>query len=260
MTRKRGSPKKSAAAQPDPVAALCDRHAALIPKKPLTAYFLFVKDSEQRSKAEALLKAEGKLVSASSLASQLGHLWRELPETEKSGFIARAKESATEHAEANRQWQSTPEFLEIKRCKEEQKKEQKAAAKRAALEARESQQTPKKRKGNVVDEDDVVEVSATMAPAVGPETKLVTPPRTTPKAVRRRPLTTMDINEEVLSEARRLSLEGPLVELAGCLEVLEQGIKARDAAGAQLLLDKLKDTNGALHEAKEQLSGIVVIS
>merc|ERR1712110_1076741 len=94
----------------DPVGALKAQYAHLIPKRPLTAYFLFVQDCSQRAKAEERIRAEGKEVSITSIGAKLGQLWQGASAEEKDVFIERAETAAAEYAEKLRIWECTPEF------------------------------------------------------------------------------------------------------------------------------------------------------
>ncbi|CAE8619738.1 unnamed protein product [Polarella glacialis] len=234
----------------DPVAALRARYADLIPKRPLSAYFLFLQDPEQRVTAAASLKEQGLTQAAASMGSKLGQMWRELAADLKAPFVARAEATSAEHAEATRKWQDTSEFGELERCRKK-RRSSRGPGERAAVGSHSAKP------------DETGEGKKPSSPKKGkglPDaSQLVTPPRQAPRTVRRRPLTTMDIDAKVLEEAQHLSLEGPLMELAGCQEVLEQRIYAQEAVGARLLLDALRNAGGAVDEARKRLEPVIVI-
>merc|ERR1719367_708691 len=75
----------------DPAGTLRAKYAHLIPKKPMTAYFLFSQDPTQREKATAALKEAGVEVDNKKLASKLGELWKAASAEEKLAFEERHK-------------------------------------------------------------------------------------------------------------------------------------------------------------------------
>lgn len=231
----------------NPVAPMRRQFEHLIPKRPLTAYFLFLQDTEQRAKAEAQLQEEGKTVSAATMGSRMGQSWRDLEPDTKASFVARAEAAFAAYREAVQKWQQMPEYSELQECQ----RKHRADERRKGIEAAKGI----KRSHNL--DDDVIEVSTPSASSS--DQTVVTPPRTTARAVRRRPLTMMDINETVLLEAQKLSLDIVLLELAGCSQVLEKGIKSRSIEGARILLKALELSKGDLKGAIDQLCSTCVI-
>lgn len=196
----------------DPIAAHKARSAHLMPKRPLSAYFMFVQDKVQRERAEASLRAEGARVTAITMGAQLGRMWHEADEELRAAFTGPAQKAAAEYAERRKEWRSTSDFSRL----EDLKKSEREAKKRKAAEV----------EGGAAD---------------GPSR----PPRV-PRKAPARPVTTLDIDMAVLTEAQLLGLEAPLLALANRKEVREEGICARTSDGARKLLAALKQTRGSV--------------
>lgn len=195
----------------NPAGAYAAKCAHLIPKRPMSAYFLFIQDKEQRAKAEEELTAEGVQVSSTTMGSKLGKMWQAAEAELKATFTAQAAKAAAEYAEKKKEWRSTSEFSRLEELKKSNKENE------------------RKRKASTQDEAS----SSTDKPV-------------TPRKVRPRILTTLDIDSAVLVEAQSLDLEAPLLALANCKEVQEQGICARTRRGAEKLLTVLKQSRGSV--------------
>ena len=69
-----------------PAGALRKKYQDMIPKKPNTAYFLFIQDSTIREKASEALKTDGKEAGTKQLASKLGEMWKAASSEDKARF------------------------------------------------------------------------------------------------------------------------------------------------------------------------------
>ena len=85
----------------------------MIPKKPNTAYFLFIQDSTIREKASEALKTDGKEAGTKQLASKLGEMWKAASSEDKARFEEEFKKDQVQFLEKQKAWQATPEFAEI---------------------------------------------------------------------------------------------------------------------------------------------------
>merc|ERR1719414_359681 len=129
----------------DPAGILRKKYEHLMPKKPLTAYFLFSQDPAQREKATAALKEAGVEAGNKQLASKLGEMWKAASAEEKAPFEERNKKEQAEFLQKQKEWQATPEFKEIERAASEQAERKKATGEGEGEDAAETKGT--KRRG-----------------------------------------------------------------------------------------------------------------
>eukprot|EP01064_Diplonema_japonicum_P020931 TRINITY_DN30490_c0_g1_i1.p1 TRINITY_DN30490_c0_g1~~TRINITY_DN30490_c0_g1_i1.p1 ORF type:complete len:846 (+),score=204.20 TRINITY_DN30490_c0_g1_i1:69-2606(+) len=74
------------------------------PKRPLTAYFYFLKEARQR------VMKENPGVSAAVMSKVLGEMWRETSQDEKERFATMAKEDRARYEEAMKEYKETDEY------------------------------------------------------------------------------------------------------------------------------------------------------
>merc|ERR1712129_138888 len=111
----------------DPAGVLRKKYEHLMPKKPMTAYFLFSQDTAQREKAVAVLKEAGVEAGTKQLASKLGEFWKAASAEEKAPFEERHKREHEEFLQKQKGWQATPEFREIEAAASKQAEQKKLA-------------------------------------------------------------------------------------------------------------------------------------
>merc|ERR1719387_1581863 len=142
----------------DPLSVLKEKYADLIPKKPLSAYFLFSQDPSERSKAEKVLKDAGEEGNNKQVTSKLGEMWKALSESDKAPWNEKLKKATAEYEEKKKVWEARPEYEEFAKLEKEQKdaakeqkekekaeqKEQKAKEKAEEKEAKEAAKEEKK--------------------------------------------------------------------------------------------------------------------
>merc|ERR1719367_350052 len=121
----------------DPAGTLRAKYAHLIPKKPMTPYFLFSQEPAQREKAAATLKEAGSEAGAKQLAAKLSEMWKALSAEEKAPFEEKHKQEQAEFLKKQKEWQATPEFTEIEAAAKLQAERQKQEGAEEAKEAKE---------------------------------------------------------------------------------------------------------------------------
>jgi len=92
----------------------------MIPKKPLTAYFLFSQDPAQRERAAAALKEAGSETGNKLITSKLAELWKAASTEEKAIYEERYKQEHADFVKRQTAWQATPEFVEIEAAAKKQ--------------------------------------------------------------------------------------------------------------------------------------------
>merc|ERR1712039_700271 len=117
--------KRNAAPQPGSVEDLKAKYAHMVPCRPLNAYFLFLKDAAQRSRAEEALRAEGKQPSITAIGTKLGEMWQSLDDESKSVFTTQVAAAMSIYHEKMVRWKATPEFAELEMAKRQAKKNKK---------------------------------------------------------------------------------------------------------------------------------------
>lgn len=219
--------------QPGSVDFLKAKYAHMIPGRPLNAYFLFLKDQEQRHKAEDAVRAEGKHPSVAAIGTKLGEMWQALETEAKTVFTTQVALAASEYAVKSERWKATPEFAELEMAKRQEKK----SKKRPLVEASES----------VSAINNANEPSASPAQITPTKKRAIRPPRK---------ITALDIDAIVLKEATELSLDGQLIALACSAEVQALGINACVSTGAKVLLhalQRLGPAEGSVEAARDAI-------
>lgn len=102
----------------DPVGALKEKYADLIPKKPSSAYWLFQLDSSSRLKATEAL---GQNAPHKEITAKLGEMWKGMTADAKAPFEKLLQGALKEYEEKLKKWQVSPEFMEIAKLEAEQK-------------------------------------------------------------------------------------------------------------------------------------------
>jgi len=125
----------------DPVKALKEKYADLIPKRAPSAYWIFSKDESTVAKAEKAVKDAGEEVHFKKVTVKVAELWKALSDKEKAPWEEQSKAAAVEHEKKKKIWEASPEFQELQRVEKEHKEAQKEAAKDDTTE---SDETPKK--------------------------------------------------------------------------------------------------------------------
>merc|ERR1719387_3024014 len=114
----------------DPLSVLKEKYADLIPKKPLSAYFLFSQDPSERSKAEKVLKDAGEEGNNKQVTSKLGEMWKALSESDKAPWNEKLKKATAEYEEKKKVWEARPEYEEFSKVEKEQKEAGKTSPKK----------------------------------------------------------------------------------------------------------------------------------
>jgi len=232
----------------------------LIPKKPMTPYFLFCQDPAMREKATEALKAAGQETVNKQLVSKLAEMWKATTAEEKAPFEERNKKEQAEFLEKQKAWQATPEFAEIEKAEKMQEERRKAAeAEQQAAEAKEAKEkaekeakSAKKRSRSAPKQDQ----QTPKGKAKEPKEKKTPQQSTTPASDSKRPRKAAktepaapQIDADVLVEATKLGFEGVLKNLAVRPEVVASGKSSR------ALLDALQASKGLVNPAKRALLG-----
>jgi len=210
------------------------------PKKPASAYLLFLQDPARRAQAEQELKAEGKEATFVAMGAKLGQMWQAATPELKAELSARMEKSTLEYREKLVRWQATmPAELECSRGKRK--------AGRAALENESAagtyNSTPASKRMNATNQA----LGGTPFDVASPQA-----PRK-PRLVRRKTLTTLDLDAATLAEAQRLELEVHLLELANSPRLLQAGINVKTEAGAVEMLSALLKAKGLVDEAERSI-------
>jgi hypothetical protein len=224
----------------DPVSALRVKYGHMIPKRALSAYFIFCQDANQKEKAVETLKGESKDVTSAQVTKKLGELWKLIGHEEKNGYQQLHSQQHLAFLEKQKVWQATPECAEIAQAEKEhaQKKKVDDAA-MAAKEAEEKAQVEKdKRMARKRSKGPVDTPEKTAAPAKKLRTAKATGPAPGP-----------EIDAKVLVEAATAGMEAGLRNLAARPEVLASGKTSR------AILDALKSSGGLVNPAKRALLG-----
>jgi len=231
----------------DPAAALREKYADLIPKRPASAYSLFCQDDKQKEKAAEALKADGKEPSATLLAKKLQDMWKDISSEDKISFQQEQTKLHLEFLEKEKVWKATPEFAEVEQAEKLQAERKKVvdaavAQKEAEVKAKEGRQ---KRMEKSAEKRAAQEKAATPEKSKAPAAKRA---RTSPKAATPVPAKAQ-IDASVLAEAAKEGLQQGLENLAARPEVLASGKSAR------AILDALKAAGGLVNPAKRALLG-----
>mmetsp|Transcript_82827 Transcript_82827/g.192464 ORF Transcript_82827/g.192464 Transcript_82827/m.192464 type:complete len:320 (-) Transcript_82827:60-1019(-) len=216
----------------DPAGALRAKYAHMIPKKPLTAYFLFNQDPAQRERAAAALKETGSETGNKQITSKLAELWKAASAEEKAPYEERYKQEHADFVKKQMAWQATPEFAEIE-----------AAAKRQADGKEEVPEKGTKRRGGQAKPEAKVEATPKVKSAV------LQVPATSVKRARKAKEETSEVavDTDVLAEADKFGLGSMLKNLASRPEVMASGKSSKE------LFKALQASGGLVNPAKRAL-------
>jgi len=215
------------------------REASQKPKRPLCAYLLFLQDPVRRAQAEEELKAEGKEAVFGAMGTKLGQMWQVATLELKAELTSWHEKSMLQYKENLARWQAATSA--DTECGHGKRK-----AGRAALETESTAGTdgsapvPKRR-------------NATSQALEGTPPDAASPQGPRKRLVRRKSLTTMEVDAATLAEAQRLDLEVPLLELANSSQILEAGINVNIEAIAAEMLSSLLKANGLVDEAERSI-------
>jgi len=235
---KEGPPKSSQTAT-EPDGESSPSAVPQVPKRGKSAYMLFC-DSERAAASEVVRarREDAKLV-VTELGKELGQRWAHIDSTVKAKYEELAAQQKAQYEAA------VQEYVELTG---ERPKSRKSQAKGTSIQREGGyileQTTPKRSKPDIATEEGTP----------GEDAEVVTPQRKAPRTVRRRRLTTMDIDPKVLAEAQRLCLEGRFMEFANSSEVMDRGILARRAVNARMLLKDLQRSKGSVEKARRRMS------
>merc|ERR1711972_257789 len=213
----------------DPAGCLRKKYGHLIPKKPLTAYFLFIQDATQREKATELLKSAGAETAHKNVNSKLAEMWKTVDADVKKSFEEAAKQAQSDFLTKQKEWQATPEFAEIEKAERTQAEQQKVAA------AAEKESTPvkaTKRGRSVPKQSNSPEKAERRGTSDGAKrAKKVTEgmsAKEKQKPAKGKAADVTTIDADVLAEAAKLGLDGMLRNLAARPEVIACGKSSRE--------------------------------
>jgi len=220
----------------DPAGTLRKKHEHLIPKKPMTAYFLFSQDPATRAKAEQALRDAGQEAGQKLVASKLAEMWKTATLEEKTSFEERHKKEQAEFFEKQKAWQASPEFHEIEKAEKAQEEKRKQAV---------MGQVAEEAKGG----------KKRSRPAAGEQTPKSKVPSGAPASDSKRPrkvanAATVALDADVLAKAAKLGFEAALNNLAARPEVVASRKTSQDLLGA------LQASKGLVHPAKRALLGV----
>lgn len=235
----------------DPAGTLRKKYQDLIPKKPMTAYFLFSQDAANREKAAEALKAAGTAEPAmKQITGKLAEMWKAASAEEKAPFEERCKKEQVEFLEKQKVWQATPEFAEIEKAEKAQEEKKKQEA--AEAEQPEGEETKGRKRGRSVAKE-AKEAKEPAAKAKEPKS----PAEKKAKAAEAKPAKKEKkgaapepwIDAGVLAEATKAGLEGSLRNLAARPEIVASGKSSKE------ILAALQASSGLVHPARRALLG-----
>jgi len=235
-------------ANQDPLSALKEKYADLIPKRPpASAFWIYNQDPSERSKAEKALTDAGEEASYKKISTKVGEIWKDLSESAKEPWNEKLKKLTAEYEEKRKIWEATPEFVEFSKVEKEQKdaaKEQKAKEKaeqkEAAKEEKKAAKTSPKKEGKreATDED-----SGSSPPSK--KAKVEKPA----KAGKNSKPVPLEIEPDVLKKAQDMNLEQTLRNLMGRPEIMAKEFSQ------MTLLNELEKSDGLVNKAKRALLG-----
>jgi len=279
---KEGKEKQAAAMKAyketaDPLSVLKEKYADLIPKKPVTAFWIFSQDPSERSKAEKALKDANEEAGHKRVTAKIGEIWKALKDSEKEVWNEKLKKATTEYEEKKKIWEARPEFAEYDRLEKEQKeqkakekaeekeaaKEEKKAAKEAEKEEKKAaKEADKEGKKAAKEADKEAKKAAKASPKkagkreAGNEDALTPSPpakkakvEKPAKAGKKAKAPELVIEADILKKAQGLGLESNLRNLMGRPEVA-----AKEFSHAKLL-QALENNEGLVNKAKHVLLG-----
>jgi len=216
------------------------KYADMIPKRPLTTYFLFSQDPAQREKATVALKEAGSDASTKLLTSKLAEMWKAASAEEKASFEERHKQEHAEFLKKQAEWQATPQFKEIEEAAKKQAEQQKEEGGEVSTPTKGAKRSRSAAKTQSAKND-----------AAKSEAQ-----QTSPSNVVKRPRKSVVSKEEevaidadVLADASKAGLEGMLKNLASRPEVAAAGKTSRD------IFKALQASGGLVNPAKRALLG-----
>eukprot|EP00413_Alexandrium_margalefii_P043314 CAMPEP_0204602312 /NCGR_PEP_ID=MMETSP0661-20131031/56572_1 /ASSEMBLY_ACC=CAM_ASM_000606 /TAXON_ID=109239 /ORGANISM="Alexandrium margalefi, Strain AMGDE01CS-322" /LENGTH=383 /DNA_ID=CAMNT_0051613263 /DNA_START=57 /DNA_END=1204 /DNA_ORIENTATION=- len=232
----------------DPAGTLRHKYADMIPKKPMSSYFLFSQDPAQREKATAALKEAGSEAGVKQLASKLSEMWKAVSAEEKASFEERHKQEHAEFLKKQAEWQATPQFKEIEEAARKQAEQQKEDGGEAATtptkgakRSRSAAKTPAAKEAK--EKKEVCKGEAKQAaPAAAKRAKRTGGGKEEEAAAA--------IDADVLAEASKAGLEGMLRNLASRPEVVAAGKTSRE------IFKALQASGGLVNPAKRALVGV----
>lgn len=237
----------------DPAGTLRTKYAHLIPKKPLTAYFLFSQEPAQREKATAALKEAGVEASNKQVTAKLAEMWKAASAEEKGAYEERHKREQEEFLKKQMAWQATPEFKEIEEAAKKQAEQQQQQQKEEGQEASPSKGTKRSRSAaktpnakEAKGEKEAKEAKSEKAEAQQGPASAAKRPR---KSVAAKEEPQVSIDADVLAEASKAGLEGMLKNLASRAEVVAAGKTSRE------IFKALQASGGLVNPAKRALIG-----
>jgi len=249
----------------DPLSVLKEKYADLIPKKPMTSYFLFLQDDAQRAKAEKAVKDAGEEAAHKKVTAKLGEIWKALTEADKAQYNDKAKKAVAEYEEKRKVWEARPEFVEFSKLEKEQKDaakeekskenaQQKEAAKEEKEKAKEAAKEEKAKDKEAAKEVKAQEKADAKAAKASPKKRESasegeSPPAKKAKVAKNAKPQAPVIDADVLKKAQGLSLEAALRNL-----IARPDVVAKDFSHAKLL-DALEKSDGLVNKAKHALLG-----
>uniref|UniRef100_A0A7S1RYL3 HMG box domain-containing protein n=1 Tax=Alexandrium catenella TaxID=2925 RepID=A0A7S1RYL3_ALECA len=223
----------------DPAGTLRTKYAHLIPKKPMTGYFLFLQEPSQKEKAVAALKEAGSEATHKQVVSKLAEMWKAASAEEKAPFEERHKQEQAEFLKKQMEWQATPEFKEIEAAAKRQAEQQKEEGQEVATPTKGAKRSRSVAKAGSPKGEEAKK-EAQPSPAGATKRAKKAPPAQEPQVA---------IDADVLAEASKAGLEGMLRNLASRPEVVAAGKKSRE------VFEALKAAGGLVNPAKRALVG-----
>eukprot|EP00746_Dinoflagellata_sp_MGD_P125505 gnl/MRDRNA2_/MRDRNA2_60267_c0_seq1.p1 gnl/MRDRNA2_/MRDRNA2_60267_c0~~gnl/MRDRNA2_/MRDRNA2_60267_c0_seq1.p1 ORF type:complete len:340 (+),score=150.03 gnl/MRDRNA2_/MRDRNA2_60267_c0_seq1:90-1109(+) len=247
----------------DPLSALKEKYAELIPKKPpSSAFWIYNLDPSERSKAEKVLKDAGEEASYKIINKKIAEIWKALSESEKEPWNEKLKKLTTEYEEKRKIWEATPEFVEFSKLEKEQKdaaKEQKAKEKaeekEAAKEEKKAAKEAEKEEKKAAKETKKAAKESPKKREAGKEDSSSSPPakkakvEKPTKAGKKAKPQDLEIEADVLKKAQGLGLESSLRNLMNRPDVMDKGFEQAH------LLQVLEKNEGLVNKAKYVLLG-----
>lgn len=229
----------------DPAGTLRKKYVDLIPRKPMTPYFMYLQDADARSKAVQVLQEAGESTEYRSVNSKLSNMWKDVAPEVKSVFEEKFKAAQAEFLQKQKEWQTTPEFKEIEaaeRLQENKRKEkERLALGGEVIETKTPVKKPRK--------STVAEKAKDVTTPHAKSDKSEQAPQPAAKRSRKsmEPPPGVDIDVKIVEEATGLGYAGLLKNLANRPEVIDSGKTFRE------ILDALKTTKGLVNPAKRIL-------
>jgi len=227
----------------DPAGVLRKKYEHLMPKKPMSAYFLFSQDTVQHEKAVAALKEAGVEAGSKQLASKLGEFWKAASGEQKAPFEERHEKEHEDFLQKQKEWQATPEFKEIEEAVSKQAELKKSAGEGEEVQA--GKGTKRKNKGEAGSPPSAKKPKAAEEKKAKAEEKPAKLPKSRSTAQSKEPEVAIDA--DVLAEAGKNGLEAMLRNLAARPEVVASGKSSRE------MFDALKTSGGLVNVAKRSL-------